>query len=182
MDFNLHEFFLQTKGRGVIFCFCGPISQGVIEGIGQTLKQKMTLEEQSQSTIQKVFSVFIEQMQNVVNYSSDRIAEAPLADGDIRLGILVIGHEQDAIVVRCGNMVRTADATPLCAMLTRLQGMDKDQLKTLYKERLRQGPQNGSKGAGLGFIDMARKASRPLLFDFVPVDAGTQFFSITVSI
>ncbi len=182
MDFNLYDFFISTKDKGIIFCFCGPVSQGIIEGIGQTIRQKMTLEEKNQSTIQKVFSVFIEQMQNVVNYSSERVATIAMDEGDLRIGILVVGNDDEAISVKCGNMIRTEDVLALSDKLSRLRDMDQDQLKTLYKERRRQEPEDGSKGAGLGFIDMARKASRPIEYDFRSVDAHSSFFSIKVVI
>jgi hypothetical protein len=41
--FNVHEFYVDLSGKGIIFCFSGPISQDVIEGIGGTLKQKMEI-------------------------------------------------------------------------------------------------------------------------------------------
>ena len=44
--------------------------------------------------------------------------------------------------------------------------MDSKELRKAYKQRLREGPPEGSKGAGLGFIEMARKADR-FEFDFV---------------
>ena len=40
----------------------------------------------------------------------------------------------------------------------------------------------GSCGAGLGLIDMARKASAPLEYGLVPDQAGLAFFSLKVII
>ena len=48
--------------------------------------------------------------------------------------------------------------------------MSKDELKALYKEQLRAEPEKGSKGAGLGFMEIARRASKPIEFDFTDVD------------
>jgi len=50
--------------------------------------------------------------------------------------------------------------------LDELKAMDSKELRKAYKQRLRDGPPEGSKGAGLGFIEMARKADR-FEFDFV---------------
>ena len=50
--------------------------------------------------------------------------------------------------------------------LAELKAMDSKELRKAYKQRLRDGPPEGSKGAGLGFIEMARKADR-FEFDFV---------------
>ena len=51
----------------------------------------------------------------------------------------------------------------LKAKLEELQGMDSKELRKAYKQRLKDGPPDGSKGAGLGFIEIARKATK---FDF----------------
>ena len=44
---------------------------------------------------------------------------------------------------------------------------DAGELRKMYKERLRSGPPEGSKGAGLGFIEMARRVQR---FEFEVTD------------
>ena len=48
--------------------------------------------------------------------------------------------------------------------------MNKEELRALYKEQLRAEPEEGSKGAGLGFMEIARRASKPIEFDFTDVD------------
>jgi hypothetical protein len=39
-------------------------------------------------------------------------------------------------------------------------------------------PPEGSRGAGLGFIDMAKKASKPIEFDFRKLNENFSFFSM----
>ena len=40
----------------------------------------------------------------------------------------------------------------------------------------------GSKGAGLGLIDIAKRSKNPLVYDFHPMDEGQYFFSLSVHI
>ena len=60
--------------------------------------------------------------------------------------------------------------------------MSRDELKSLYKEKLRAEPEQGSKGAGLGFIEVARRATKPIEFDFSDVDGDYAFFAIKATI
>ena len=60
--------------------------------------------------------------------------------------------------------------------------MNKEQLRALHKERLRAGPEEGSKGAGLGLMEIARRASKPIEFDFADVDDKHAFFTLKVSV
>ena len=50
------------------------------------------------------------------------------------------------------------------------------------KEQLRAEPEEGSKGAGLGFMEIARRASKPLEFDFTEIDANHAFFALKATI
>lgn len=178
---SLYDFYRKLRQDGIMFCFSGPISQSIVEGIGETLKQKMEIEDAGMSTTQKVFGIFVEQMQNVLNYSSERITDEGMTDGELRLGVLVVGQEEGSFYVSCGNKVEIDRAAILEERLESVRLMDKDQLKSLYRER-RKIASDGAKGAGLGFIEMARKASRPIEYNLAPVDAKHAFFSIRVVI
>ncbi len=112
-------------------------------------------------------------MQNIIRYSAEKSeislppASDPRALKEIRYGILTIGKEGDDYVVCAGNLVEPGDINRLNARLSRIRDMSKDELKVLYKEQLRAEPEIGSKGAGLGFMEIARRASKPLEFDFI---------------
>jgi hypothetical protein len=66
--------------------------------------------------------------------------------------------------------------------LEHLREMDKEQLKAFYRDRRKTTTKPDSRGAGLGFIDMARKASQPIEYDFKPINDHHAFFSIKVVI
>ncbi|MEW6348263.1 MAG: SiaB family protein kinase [Thermodesulfobacteriota bacterium] len=178
MAFNLLEFYGSLQNQGIIFCFSGPISQDIIEGIGTTLRQKMQLEETDLNATQRVFAIFVEQMQNIVNYSAERVAPPDQAPPDMRVGVLIVGQDQGRFYVVCGNKIVKEDMEPLAQQLSHLRGLDKDQLKAFYRERRKMPIPAESKGSGLGFIDMARRAGRPLEFEFAPIDDTHVFFSI----
>jgi hypothetical protein len=178
MQFNLQEFYADLQGKGIIFCFSGPVSQEVIEGVGETLRQRMELQDTDLNTSQKVFSIFVEQMQNIVNYSAERVVMDEREEGDIRSGVLVVGTQDKGFYVLCGNKVRNEQVGPMKEHLELLVGLDKNGLKSLYRERRKAAAAENSKGAGLGFIDIARRASRPIEFEFVPVDQSFSFFSL----
>ena len=68
------------------------------------------------------------------------------------------------------------------ARLSKIRDMSKDELKVLYKEQLRAEPEDGSKGAGLGFMEIARRASKPIEFDFPDFDSDYAFFALKATI
>jgi hypothetical protein len=69
------------------------------------------------------------------------------------------------------NRMDAAGAQRIAERLDQLRDMNAAQLKALYKEERRRGREVGSRGAGLGFIEMAREASRPIDYHIKPLDA-----------
>lgn len=175
---HLHSLYEELKRDGVMFCFSGPTSQSVVEGIGQALKRKMELEETGMTTIQRVFSIFVEQMQNIVNYSIEMTPASPDSGCELRHGVVVVGRCDNKFYVICGNKVRIAQSEKMLASIRRLQQMNKQELKEHYKRMRRQEPDPESKGAGLGFIEIFRRSSEPLQCHVAPIDSDTVFFSI----
>jgi hypothetical protein len=170
--------------KGIFFCLSGPISQNILAEIGDTLKQKMKLEETDKSTVLKVFSMLVEQSQNIIHYSAEKIPagqgrqDESARDIAMSLGIIAVGFEEGHYFVLCGNMVENEDVGYMESKLDRLKSMDKAELKKLYKRQRRMESEENSKGAGLGFVEVARRASKPIEFDFEPIDDRHSFFSL----
>lgn len=182
MALDLLRFQEEVNREGIMFCYSGPISQSTIEGIGATLRLNMEIAEAGNRTAQTVFLVFVEQMQNILNYSAEILANQTYADKELRRGILVISNIDNFFLVYCGNRIFNKDVEPLQARIDEVMHLDKQSLKELYMERIRLDPHAGSKGAGLGLIDMARRSGKPIEYDFTRIDDTYSFFSIKVSV
>ncbi|MZP28903.1 hypothetical protein GTO91_04165 [Heliobacterium undosum] len=181
MSFHLHHFHEEIKKEGIIFCYSGPISQATIEGIGQTLRLNMELEEAGFTTSQKVFSIFVEQMQNVLNHSVETVKHSIDPDQELRVGILIIGHEEGHFYIYCGNRVNNSDVDRLREKIEFLRRLDKEELKALYKmTRQQKKAEPERKGAGLGLIEMARRAGKPIEYSFYRIDEAHSFFCLKV--
>jgi hypothetical protein len=175
---SLYQFKKELNQKGIFFCFCGPISQALLVEIGDTLRYKMKLEETSSATIIKVFSVFVEQAQNIIHYSAETTPVTEIGNSQLRSGIIIVGYEQEHYYVLCGNMIANQMVNPLQEQLDKLQKMNKEELKQYYKQQRKEKTPQESKGAGLGFIELARKSIQPIDFYFQPVDHNYTFFSL----
>jgi hypothetical protein len=182
MTIDMLDFYNRVLENRIIFCFSGPMSQGVLEGIGEALKIKMEEEEADKKIVRKVFSVFVEQMQNVISHSADKIRGLPETDVELRCGIVLVGLENNRFFVRSGNCINKDEAEPLSKFLQALQQMDKEELKAYFKQKRREESSEDGKGAGLGFIVTARNATVPLEFDITPLRGDLCFFSLKVII
>nr|CRH05980.1 conserved protein of unknown function [Candidatus Magnetococcus massalia] len=158
------------------------MTEAILSGIGQAIKQKLALEDIDGKTVKSVFSVFVEQMQNVIRYSAEQEPEADEKTSVLSYGLLTVGRVDDNYFVTCGNKVRLEDQPRLQEQLSLIQQMDPAGLKALYKQILKGEVPEGSKGAGVGFVDIARKASKPINFDFMKIDEKHVFFTLKADI
>ena len=166
--------------KQILLCFNGPFSQGLIEEIGNALKRYMMSEtETPASSSLDVFAVYIEITQNIRHYPAGRDYTEAEASATV-----VIGRDEDGhYVILAGNIVEPEDGAALCERIQALSTMDKTQLKAAYKEQLRKPREEQTVGAGLGLIDIARKASMPVTCGLRPVnDSERCFFSLRVVI
>jgi len=176
---DLLKFKHRLDEEKVLFLLNGPMSQSVMVEIGETLKQHIERSEESRSIRSRVFFVFVEQMQNIIRYSDE---PALAEEEDARIGVIVVGKKNDHFFVSCGNRVTQEQASFLDEQLSIIQEMNAQELKTYYKKTRKQDPAENSKGAGLGFIDMARKASAPIDYTLAPLEEDKIFFSLTTII
>ena len=175
--FRLRETYNKQQ---IMLCFNGPFSQGLIEEIGSALRRYMEAETVPSSAARDVFAVYIELTQNIRHYA--RLHNYNDTDAS---ATVVIGRDDDGKhVISAGNVIENADAPALIEKVNQLALLDKTQLKAAYKQQMRAPVEAGAaSGAGLGLIDIARKASAPVTCSLYPLHCQTQsFFSLCVII
>lgn len=174
---KLREVFIE---QNIMLCFNGVFTASLIDEIGKALRNHMQHQDESPTAITDVFSVYIEMTQNIRHYMLSRQLTDKLA-----ISTIVVSHDEDGrYTVSAGNVVERQDAERLCARIGELNALDKTALKAEFKSQLRKPRESleGNNGAGLGLIDMARKAAEPLWSDMQPIDERYVFFSLRVII
>ena len=168
--------------KGILFSFSGYLSEGILYSLGEALREKMALEEADGPTIRRVFSVFVEQMQNIIRYSAERMSSNAGRPVELSAGMVTIGVADGKVFIVCGNAVRNADVPRLKQRLDHLKSLDRNGIKSYYREQLREEPDDGSRGATLGLTEIARRASDPIDYDFDAMDADRSFFCLKVRV
>ncbi len=174
---NLFELQQVLQNYGVLISFSGRFSQEIIEELGDAVKKYLETESTSQTETYNVFSIFIEQTQNVKNYCA-RKEGGSAGEKIANSAIVAIGKSATGHFVQAGNLIESADAPGITAQLDTIIALDKAGLKKYYKELLKADIPPGKMGAGLGLTDMARKASQPLEYHVLKMDADFCFFTL----
>ena len=164
-EFN--DFWDVARKRNIIFFYVGYFSQHVVAAISETIKARLDTAGAAGPTRRRIFSSFVEMSQNIMHYSSDTLTPHEASDKQMRRGSFCIGTRGDSFFLLCANPVDSASVEGIRGRLEPLHTMSMEEIKSAYKKALRDETPADSKGAGLGFLTMARDASEPLEFEFV---------------
>ena len=192
---DLYKLKNQIKQAGLLFCYSGPISQGIIEEVGDTIKSRIIVESSNTTLALKIFSIFIEQSQNIVKYSSDSEMDDAAEKNRLKDSIIILGRKEGKYFIGFGNLIENTRKDQLKELLKQrdeiklknqeldnIRKMDKTALKIYYKEQMRRNIDLDSTSMGMGLIEIARNASEPLEYDIRKVNREYSFFSLQVSV
>jgi hypothetical protein len=173
---NLSQFEIFQRNAveaGVVFYHTGEFTSPIISAAAESLKNRIQETGAPNPTPRKLFSTFIEMAQNIHHYG------VPLEQGEggkVGSGtITVIKNETDFNII-CVNRIETAQIGTLTGKLNALRAMTLDEIKQAYKQQLKNTDHAtvnpDSKGAGLGWLTIARDAKEPLEFNFMSDPEG----------
>jgi len=173
--YDLHRTMLS---QNLILVYQGDFTQESTKSILSMAERNLDSSGEDSSIKRKVFNVMVEALQNIVKHSDE------LIDGQVRshAAIFLIGKEANRYSIMSGNPVRKANVDKLTKNLEHINGLDKDGLKELYKEIIKNTTISEKGGAGLGFVDMARKSGGKLEFEFPAMNAEYCFFCLKVNV
>jgi hypothetical protein len=112
-----------------------------------------------------------------MNYSQDRIPENDF-HSNISFGMILVGCKNDEYFIVGGNRVNLKQKIKIEDALKIISTMNPEELKKYYKEKRRSNPDAESKGAGLGLIEMAKRSSKPIEYNFETIDDDNFYFTI----
>jgi len=172
------EFHKTMRDNDISLVYEGEITHSITKAFTSLTEKKMNDDEESGVTQRKVFHVMVECLQNISKHA-ENTSESYSKDGR---GIFMVHKTEEVYKITTGNLIAEENVVDLRESLEMINGMNKDELKTLYKQQIRDGKLSEKKGAGLGFIDIARKTGSKLDFSFKKVDDNTSFFILTTVI
>ena len=173
--YDLHR---TMMSQNLILVYQGEFTQETTKSILAMAERNLDSTGEESSIKRKVFNVMVEALQNIVKHSDE------LVEGDVHshTAIFLIGKEQDRYSIMAGNPIRKNNMPKLKSTLEHINSLDKDGLKELYKEIIKNTTISDKGGAGLGFVDMARKSGEKLEFSFPELNADYCFFCLKVNV
>jgi hypothetical protein len=185
MKFDIRSYNKMLTDNNIFVIYSGPIWANGLDGIAEMLLKRFEYDELSFSASQSVFSIFVEQMNNMMMYSAEK-EKKTVGDGqslDVSKGTFILGIQGTTYFIQSGNMVTEHSAKVLSERIEHLNSLDKKELRKYAKQQLHAEDDNHeSKGAGIGLIEIARRATEPIDYAFEDVGNGYKYFTMYIRI
>lgn len=173
MTEQLHQFYRRLAEDGIILAFLGVISQEIMVGYRQLLRDS----HHSENTTFKLTSVFIELTENIFRYSADRTEHK---GRNLGVGIVVVSETAEHFLITSGNRTSRSESAILREHCGRLARLDASGLREEYKRVRRERREAGQVGARLGLIEVARRSAQPIRCDIVEIDDESSFVTLEI--
>lgn len=173
------DMYQMMKDSGITLMYEGEISQNITKAFTSMAESDMKKEEEDESIQQRVYHVMVECLQNIGKHADKITDEQGKEFGN---GMFLVQKEKEKYSITTGNAVEKEKAISLKEHLDKINSLDNDGLKKLYKEILSTGKLSDKAGAGLGFVDIAKKTKQKFGYHFLPINEDITFFILKITV
>jgi len=147
---DLYDQLLIQHHPNSLVSYKGPITPAVIAMISGQLQQQ---------TNNRLFSIFMELAQNMQYYSSEIIRYAEKKE---KVGWFQVLEDESQYELRCGNALEKEKVSQLLEHCRAINRLDREHLRKLKRKTRRIRLDTLEEGAGIGLIQVAILANKPL--------------------
>jgi hypothetical protein len=122
----------------------------------------------------RLFMYVLESLQNIVKHGNQA--------GHNSMSLVAYSKTNDGYTITTGNIIASEHVDDLRKRLNKVNRLDINEIKDLYRQILDTSEFSMKGGAGLGLIEMAIKTGNRLDFDFVPVDKNFSYFILSKTV
>lgn len=181
MSFNIRKYFDDLSKGDVVIAYKGSITSDLINDVLEAVEKKLDEANEEGKTRKKLYNVLVESLQNLYHHIEET-HEGIEEELDPKFGVLVIAREDGEYKVITGNFVNSSKIKYLKEKIDKINSLNKDELKDMYKFILNHQKLSAKGGGGLGLVDIARKTGSKLVYSFFNYNDNYYFFNLEIKI
>ncbi|OQY03321.1 MAG: hypothetical protein B6I20_05255 [Bacteroidetes bacterium 4572_117] len=163
--------------NGINIVYIGKFNHNVIKMFSSMAEEDMEDSTLDRITKKRVYHAIVETLQNMARHS-DEIA----AKNNVGRGLFMIGKKRDKYFIITSNRIKKSQIVKVEESLRQINKASLKELNKMHFEQLKDGKISEKGGAGLGLIDIARKTSKKILYNFVSINKHYSYFLMKVVI
>ncbi len=167
----VHEVYKYMNDRNIIMSFLGDFTHKVVTSLLSSVKRIIDTSELDFQVKKRFYAVVVECLDNISRHNM--AIEGEQLPAKHTSTIFTISEYEDHFTIQTGNYIHNKDVQHLATRLEKVNSLDKEGLKALYREKMLESPTGGG---GLGIIDMSLRTGCKISYDFKPVNGDISFF------
>lgn len=171
---TVQKFYSILAKDHLTFLFQGSYNDDMTEGILELTEYNLDNFEGLTKLKKKISFLIVECFQNIVRHGEIG------TDYEIPEGVFITRNIGNINYIASINYLNNSVVAPLQKTLERLKMLTKDELKSFYLDTLLNSNITEKGGAGLGLIELARKSTYPLSYEFEKIDDNLSAFYFLV--
>ncbi|MFL5765043.1 MAG: SiaB family protein kinase [Bacteroidia bacterium] len=164
---NVYDVYRSMCDNDLSIIYEGQFDQEITKAVLSLVERNFSENDMDELTKKRIFNIIVEVLQNICKHQGFGGADP---------AIFIVGKQENDFSIISGNNLQSSGTVRLSAMLDNINGKDKEGLKQLYKEAKLNSVISDVGGAGLGFIDIARKSGNKLSYCIKRMDEEKSFF------
>ncbi|MGZ4099989.1 MAG: DUF6272 family protein, partial [Bacteroidia bacterium] len=143
--------------------------QEMVKSVLTMTEKKLIQDNVIESTRRKLFNIMMEGLQNICKHQlkTDDLSNNPF---------FIIGKNNEGFNIVTGNIIENSKMSIVKDKIDYINTLNSEELKEHYKKARLNSVISSVGGAGLGFIDMARKSGNKLDYRFYHIDTSYSYF------
>lgn len=165
----------------ILFCYRGEITQELMVFFLRIVDKKLINFKENPLIRRRILNIMIESLQNAVKHARDWYQENDDMEPDNE-AIFMLFRREDKYLLINGNAVKN-DVKPFIERkIENINSLSSDKQRKLFRNIIKYGVYGSKGGAGLGFVDMARKSGDLINFDFEEINENYSYFTYLITL
>jgi len=160
-----------------IYKFSGKMNEKNMINSANSIEKLLIENDAPKDKIQNVFELFIETIQNILNYASNSIELANQKKEvlcDCRLSYFT---KENRYILESCNLIYKSQKAIIEERINSIKDLDKKALRQLIRKNSRSKEQKHNYGAGLGYILMTLKTTQAIEIEFEEYNDNTYIYT-----
>ena len=158
----------------IIISYKFTINTQNIDMILDKIDNEFNKDEQRKKLQSKIRYLSIEMLQNILHYSTNKT----ISESKFEIGY---NHNKQKYYISSSNQIEKDDIPSITKKIEYINSLDKVSLKQYFKELLKTANQKHEKGAGIGFVEMAKKSTQKIEYNIENI-SNKYIFNLTIFI
>jgi hypothetical protein len=164
---NVYEVYRMMCDNNLSIIYEGHFDQEITKAVLNMVEKNFSENELDELTKKRIFNIMVEVLQNICKHQASAGDDA---------AIFIVGKQESDFVIISGNSLESSKGEKVRSALDNINEKDRESLKAMYKEAKLNSVISEVGGAGLGFIDIARKSGNKLVYCMKQIDEEKSFF------